>query len=126
MGKAKILKPLLREWQKELMEYRQSDKTKKEWCSEHVIPLSTFNGWLAREKKILKAAAEKVSENDCNSTVNKKAEIKSGWIKIEESNYFKEQTTPITIKIGGFAVLVEKNFDKIVFAEVLSSLKELC
>ena len=123
-----ILKTAQRERQKEVSEYRKSGKTKKAWCSERGIALSTFSGWLARGKKIDKAvAAGKDPEKDFFSDMDKKAEIKPKWVKVEPLKYsLSEQNTPITIKIGGFGVLVEKNFDKAVLVEVLSTLKELC
>ena len=128
MGEEKILKSVLREWQKELMEYRQSGKNKKEWCSERVIPLSTFNGWLAREKKnSKKATVKKDIEKDRFFDMENKVEKSPKWIRADVlKDNFSERTTPITVKIGGFGVLVEKNFDRAVLFEVLSTLKELC
>lgn len=108
-----------REWKQELSEYRKSGKRKKEWCLEYGVPLSTFNGWLAREKKAFKAAAEKDPEN--------KVEKSQKWIKADIlKDNCSEWTTPITVKIGAFEVLVEKNFSRAVFLEVLLALKKLC
>ena len=123
-----ILKTVQREWQKEVSEYRKSGKTKKEWCSERGIALSTFSGWLARKKKIDKAAdAGKDLKNDYISVSDKNTEAKPKWVKLEvEKTGYSVQYTPITVKIGVFGVLVEKNFDKAVLVEVLSTLKELC
>lgn len=112
-----------RDWKRELLEYRKSGKRKREWCLECEVPLSTFNGWLAREKKAFKAAEEKGNLSDMENKVEKSPK----WIKAEAlKNSFSKQNTPITIKIGAFEVLVEKHFDKVVFLEILSAIKELC
>ena len=128
MEEDRILKTAQRERQKEVSEYLKSGKTKKEWCSERGIALSTFSGWLARKKKIDKTAiTRKDLDKDCISDMDKKAEIKPKWVRVETLKYnLSDLNTPITVKIGGFGVLVEKNFDKAVLVEVLLALKELC
>lgn len=39
------------DWKKQILEWRQSNKSAKAWCKENKVPYTTFIGWKKRFKK---------------------------------------------------------------------------
>ena len=102
-------------------EYRNSGKSKKEWCREKGIPLTTFFNWLNQnpetktdrtEEPIQWAEVAPLSTvEDCDI---KEARI-SGWPQPR-----------ICMTGGGFEIRMEDGFDAKLLVDVLRVVKRVC
>lgn len=96
------------EWKEKLEKFKGSGLSQKEWCKENDVPASTLSTWLTKDSKP-KSDNKRVKEQK--------------WIK---TNIITSNTKPIEIKIGKLSVILEKNYDKELFQEVMKELISLC
>jgi transposase-like protein len=86
--------------------YKQSDKSKKQWCKENGIGLSTLHKWL---------------QNDKNLT---KPQDVQAWVPV--ITITPETDDGLLIQIGKFSIPVAKHTDVQLLSTVLKVMIDLC
>jgi hypothetical protein len=86
--------------------YKQSDTSKKLWCKENGIGLSTLQKWLQNDKKLTNA-------KDVQA-----------WVPV--LTVMPETADGLLVQIGKFTIPVAKNTDMQLLSTVLKVMTDLC
>lgn len=98
-------------WSEKINKYRSSNMTAIDWCNENNVSVHSLKNWITKLNK------------EPNPTESNKTE----WISVDltKSNNVTS-TSSIIIKIGSCSIEVNKDFDKLVFTDVVQVLTSLC
>jgi transposase-like protein len=89
-----------------LAAYKNSKESKKQWCEEHGVAVSTLHKWLSCDK---------------NQTGTK---IMQDWVPVTALPQTKNKM--LLLQAGKFSIAVEKSTDMELLSSVLSMLVPLC
>ena len=111
--------------EKLVSEYHTSGQTQNEWCKTNEIGKSTLGKWLKETENKQETEQKWVSVIKNSKEPIKTTNSQQKWAEAEIDPADLSSKT-IEIKIGSFTVVVESNFDKLAFAEVMNALQKLC
>ncbi|MGB4440474.1 MAG: hypothetical protein WBJ13_14920 [Sedimentibacter sp.] len=98
-------------WSEKINNYRSSNMTAIDWCNKNNVSIHSLKSWITK----------------LNKEQNPPKSNETEWLAVDlaKSNNITS-TSSIIIKIGSCSVEVTKDFDKLVFTDVVQVLTSLC
>lgn len=99
------------EWAQIVTDCKSSGLTVKKWCETNQVKLSSYKYWFAR-----------LNKQDKPEPDNNWAEVK---MPAEETS-MNAETSPITIRYGGFSIDISSTVETQLLVDVLKALRCIC
>ena len=116
-------------WSSKVREFRESKKTKEEWCKKKNISVKQFNYWLRQfptEDKTTQWLPVEINETDSGKMDSKQSQVPASQAaRIWQKENRNSSVSPFNIKIMTASIEVPPEFDKEHLSEVLKVLKSL-
>jgi len=110
----------LAHWAQIMQERVASGLSIKAYCKANGIGANTYFYW---QKKLRSAAAQQLA---ASAQPERQALVPSGWAAVTEEIAVREQTSGLTLRVGGAEIEVRQGFDETLLASVCRALSSQC
>lgn len=124
------------EWEQLISEYEQSNEERYAFCQKRGIPKTRFDYWFSRLNSNSKSKrnSNKASIYNDNFQNNGPDIIAPGWVEVKvkdsgcesQSEKVSGKSNFLVIKVGKAEINVTSGYDKLLLADVVKVLGELC